>query len=223
MKNFKVVSFATNEKFYLNALNNLKQSCENNGLDCDFEIVKNLNHLNKSQVTLYKPTFIKKKLEENNCPILWIDSDALVLRKFSLPSPDGYDIGTVPNIFPNKRKKNPKTAFVIAFTPSENAFHFLKVWEHLCKPWIDIKIGDHYRFNWTRMILKKRFREISIQENLAYSIKNNVNKEKEAFIKSELSDSVYSRICKIFKLLKKINDKIKNYFYFIYKLPENKK
>lgn len=187
MEGFVITSFATKEGNYDKALEVLENSCKSNNLETDFEIINSDFH---SDITLHKPTFIKKKLQNLNCPVVWIDADALVLKSFSIPSDKLIDVGTVPNTIISKRYKNPKNSFIIAFWPNENALHFLNVWEYLCKPWITEKYGDHRRFNWTRHILNGLYSEVNLQNYLAGCIKRDIGKKKESGVYNKRFDKM---------------------------------
>lgn len=74
-----IISFFSKETPYEKEVENLIGSCERFGLKTSIEGMESCGSWELN--CAYKPFFILKKLEELNCPVLWVDADAIFVQK----------------------------------------------------------------------------------------------------------------------------------------------
>lgn len=74
-----IVSYYTLGTPYEEEVKNLIASCKKLGLNTDIVGIKPLGKWDQN--CCYKPLFLLEKLREHKKPILWIDADAMVLKK----------------------------------------------------------------------------------------------------------------------------------------------
>lgn len=74
-----VISFYTRDTFYQLEVQGLIESCEKYGVEC---CVKGIATLGSWELNCaYKPFFIHEQLQIHKRPLLWVDADAVFLRK----------------------------------------------------------------------------------------------------------------------------------------------
>src|SRR5690606_26731363 len=108
----------TGDGKYDRFLERLAESCRLHGLHGDFRIIPPAPRL---EACLQKPAFIREMLQKHDRPVVWLDADTMVRRRFELPE-GAWDIGVVPNTSRFRRRRNPTSAFVIAVAPTKPAF-----------------------------------------------------------------------------------------------------
>lgn len=132
-----IISFYTKNSLYEKWAEELKDSCKKFNLDYDIEGID----LSGSWFSncCYKPTFILKKLQEHKRPILWIDSDAILLKKPTIFSFLKSDLALQSGF---KKNFSEKWFFsgVIYSDFNEKTLDFFKRWSSLCES--EIKNGS---------------------------------------------------------------------------------
>lgn len=73
-----VVSYYTKNTPYEQEVQGLIKSCEQFGIEYSIDAIENLGSWEEN--CAFKPFFLKKKLEDLQRPILWVDADAVFLR-----------------------------------------------------------------------------------------------------------------------------------------------
>lgn len=80
MKDFPlIISFYTKKTLYQLEIQNLLESCEKWNLPIEIEGVESFGSWELN--CAYKPFFIYRKLQELKRPLLWLDADAVVVKK----------------------------------------------------------------------------------------------------------------------------------------------
>lgn len=92
--------------------------------------------------------FLQRKLKEHNKTIIWMDCDDGFIHKPILMKAD-YDVGFVDC----EVKSLEVMARILVLRPTDNCFHFLKVWDYLNKwPELEHVGGSHKRLCFARYI-----------------------------------------------------------------------
>ncbi len=117
----KLISFYTQDTIYEKEIEDLISSCEHLKIDHYIEPRKDLGCWEKN--CAQKPLFIYECLRKFNCPLLWVDSDGIVLQKPQLDLRDS-DLGLY---FNNLRTRHARNA-TIFINPTKNALKFLLLW-----------------------------------------------------------------------------------------------
>jgi hypothetical protein len=74
-----IISFYTKQTLYQLEIQNLLESCAKWGLPIEIEGIESLGSWELN--CAYKPFFIYRKLQELKRPLLWVDADAIFLKK----------------------------------------------------------------------------------------------------------------------------------------------
>lgn len=159
---YTVVSFATKDIPYINYGRNFEKNMKSLGIPYDIEYINPINPskpnkrlLNKSRkkkdVGRTRAKFLLRKLKQYNSTIIWMDCDDGLINK---PKDFGkdFDVGFIRNET-NSKDRLPITAGVFVLNPTENTFHFLKVWDYL-NSWDELEPvgGSHVRLCYARDI-----------------------------------------------------------------------
>ena len=189
---WRIISYGSSEPaLYSEAARRLRGQCESLGIDCHIPVI-DFKIVDRKHICLYKPTFILEQLNRFPIPTLWLDCDAALVGAPDLPWEDPWDLGFVPNTRRRKTRDflvktgfrarstrwvNTVSGFAVAFRPTEATFHFLAIWNYLCK-WPDLAPGgDHKRMCWARNMMK--LREVNIAQYLQKCVVRDVGKDKE--------------------------------------------
>jgi hypothetical protein len=122
-----IISFYTNDWEYPVHAARLKLECIKLGFEhCIEERPSTKDYI---QNTAIKPFFIKECLEKFKQPVLWIDVDALILKKFNITVGD-EDILACKYTNTTLLKREWAVAF-LGFNYTENSLKFLETWCHL--------------------------------------------------------------------------------------------
>ena len=145
--NIKVICFHTPNGIYPEMSERLKRSCLERHMSCEIDVVEDQGSWVKN--CAYKSKYVKTKLDEINfgCCVLWIDSDAMVLKQPSLlyscvedfaihARPGGKTIkpaGREMISLPEKWNIEPKwfESGTIFFRKTEQIMNMVEVWEKL--------------------------------------------------------------------------------------------
>lgn len=145
----KVISFGTNNDHYSRCIENLKYDCKINELPHRIEKIQSWS-VKKNEITIYKPTFIKKLLKEEQTPLLWLDVDSRIEGSVTIKNREKSDVGVSANPFESRLNKSENdinhlfSGGVFLFRPTENAIRFLDTWEELSKKvFQENGYGDH--------------------------------------------------------------------------------
>jgi hypothetical protein len=117
----KIISFYTQDTIYEKEIEDLRHSCTTLGIDHYIEARPDLGCWERN--CNQKPLFIYECLERFNEPLLWVDSDGILLQKPNLSLPD-CDLGLYFNNYPTKHARNA----TIYIAPTQPAKQFLKLW-----------------------------------------------------------------------------------------------
>lgn len=88
-----VVSFYTKNTSYEKEAEGLIASCERLSLPYDIEAIDSLGTWDKN--CCQKPSFLLRKLQKHKQPIVWVDADAVILKKPTLFDNLEYDIAAM--------------------------------------------------------------------------------------------------------------------------------
>ncbi|PIS03446.1 MAG: hypothetical protein COT85_00245 [Chlamydiae bacterium CG10_big_fil_rev_8_21_14_0_10_42_34] len=117
----KVISFYTKGTIYEKEIEDLALSCKALQIDHYIEEREDLGAWEKN--CNQKPLFILECLEKFNCPLLWVDSDGILLKKPNLNLQE-VDLGLY---FNNAKTKHARNA-TIYVSPTNNTKKFLRLW-----------------------------------------------------------------------------------------------
>jgi len=140
-----VVSFATKDEEYSVIGSRFEHNMKSLGIPYDLEYIEPIKPNNPSKWLLneqrkkrdtgrIRAKFLIRKLEEHKKTIMWIDCDDKLKGKPELPN-NKYDVGFVQ---PKKNKNFPISAGVTVFKYTDNALHFLRVWDYL-NQWAELE------------------------------------------------------------------------------------
>jgi hypothetical protein len=136
-----VVSFYTRSTIYEKEVEDLQVSCQSLSIEHYIEARPDLGSWERN--TWQKPLFILECLEKFNRPLLWVDSDAVILQKPKLQL--DCDIGLYFNDVVAKHARN-GTIFV---APTEEAKNFMQEWYRLCTSPLNLGLHpDQTVMNW---------------------------------------------------------------------------
>ncbi len=79
---FKIISMYTPDTPYEEEIKDLGKSCHQFGLESKFYPIKNLKDWVRN--TQQKASVIQQALEEFECDVVWLDADAVILKKLEL-------------------------------------------------------------------------------------------------------------------------------------------
>lgn len=163
-----VVTFATKDgkydrlgKRFENNMKSLNISYDIEYIDCITPSTPNENLLNykrqKKDTGRTRGEFLKRKLVEHNKTIIWMDCDDGFSYKPSLPS-NQFDVGFVDS---EDGIRLPIMARLLVLNPTDNALHFLSIWDYLNKwPELEPVGGSHIRLCHARHICSdKKYRK----------------------------------------------------------------
>lgn len=157
MSDYIVISFATNDHYadigrrFEENLNDLQVPYDMEYIDPYEPDQASLRFCRKEEDRVKcatcrkgKVTHILKKLEEYDKTLIWLDCDDMLLARPIIHNFQ-FDVGfcLAPE---NKRKVRTVMANAIAFNPTDNARHFLRVWRYL-NDWPELEAGgdEHIR------------------------------------------------------------------------------
>ena len=181
---FTVITYGTKDGIYDKYLNRLKESCHAHNINFHGETI---SPRSRAGATLIKPSFIKDKLDSFKKPVIWLDADAVISGSFQLPG-DPWDVGVTPNTAYVDRKRNPVSAFLLAFRPTPSAFYFLDIWKRLCEAnWIVHRNLDHGRLSWARMIADYQYHEVDLTSYVKGKVTRDAGKPQGSTIKGRWS------------------------------------
>ena len=146
MKTFPlIVCYYTQDTFYQLEVQNLIASCEKWGLAYHAEPIPSFGSWEMN--CAYKPLFLYQKLEELQCPLFWVDADAVFLKKPSWLEVFSSDMAV--RITQEFGQDHP--SFVISgsvyVNNTEKARRVLKAWarkciDHLSDPQRTVELWD---------------------------------------------------------------------------------
>src|SRR3990167_9400934 len=122
----QIVSFYTKNTIYEKEIEDFSHSTHSLGVKCYIEEREDLGDWQRN--CCQKPRFILECLERFQRPLLWIDSDGILLQRPDL-SMEGYDFGFYFNDFEQKYARS-ATIYVGA---TQEAADFLKLWDRSCQ------------------------------------------------------------------------------------------
>lgn len=167
-----LISYGTRNTKYADHLARLDSSALSVGNSTSFETIPKCDRRN---ACLFKPTFIKLKLLTLGTTVTWLDADAFLLEKISLPGGE-WDVGFMDNN--RKSKLNEKASVCIAFRPTIPALRFIETWEHFCSYTV-AKGSDHSKMNYTRFVLEGEYTESDITPSVTGTLIRDYGKGKE--------------------------------------------
>lgn len=126
-----IVSYYTRNTGYQEEVKNLIASCEKIGLFYDIVGIESQGTWNKN--CCYKPQFLLKKLQEYQRPIVWIDADAIFLKKPLLFETLTCDIAL--RIYDDLPIEHPSKIITgtVYLQNHPNVYKLLKVWDIECQ------------------------------------------------------------------------------------------
>ena len=132
-----IISFFTKDTIYEKEVEELIESCNLLHLDFIIEEKKDLGSWQKN--CCQKPLFIHECLQKYKRPLLWVDADAIILKKPDLLLNQG-DVSFYFNHWEEKRAR----AGTILALPSKEALHFFHLWHLKCHEKQDFPHGDQH-------------------------------------------------------------------------------
>lgn len=139
MTEYTYISFATEGKYEIHA-KEWKENMLRLGLKHRIRIVKDLTPVPGETFTAHKKAvgrkirvkYIQRMLEDLQSPIIWMDCDDKFSGAPVLPEGE-FDFGYVRNKIHAVKERLPIIAGILTFHPTENAKHFLRIWNYLCE------------------------------------------------------------------------------------------
>lgn len=125
-----IVSFYTKDSLYEEEIRDLILSCEALKLEYSINGVVSLGSWEKN--CCYKPKFLLEKLLVYKKPLLWIDADAIIIKKPFIDNFLQYDFGFRFK-YDEKDKKQGIRSGTIFINYSEESIEFLKKWDQECQ------------------------------------------------------------------------------------------
>lgn len=126
-----IISFFTENTIYEREVEDLLSSCRSLDLEHHIASEKDLGSWEKN--CCQKPRFILESLKKFQKPLLWVDADAMILRKPSIDAFQTFDIG-----FYFQEEMNRARAGTIYVAPTKAAFDFLEKWDRTCQERLSI-------------------------------------------------------------------------------------
>lgn len=139
-----IISYFTENTIYENEIQGLKTTCVELKLKTDIEKIVNLGSWEKN--CLFKPSFILKKLKEHKRSLLWVDSDAVFLKKPNLLKNLDCDIAL--KRFEEYSEDDPNKFFAgtIFFNYNDRTLDFVKRWADFSNETNGTMMGDQETF-----------------------------------------------------------------------------
>jgi len=124
-----IVSYYTLDTGYEEEIKNLINSCEKLGLQTDFVGIKSRGKWDQN--CCYKPQFLMKKLQEHQRPLVWVDADAVILKKPLLLENLTCDIAV--RVYEDLPVSHPSKVYTgtVYFGNTPGAFELLKLWDEI--------------------------------------------------------------------------------------------
>ncbi len=124
-----VISFYTIDTPYEEEVKHLRRSCEEFGIAHDIEGIPSSGSWEMNCV--FKPIFILKKMEEVGRPLLWVDADAVFVRKLDGLTAFSADLGVRMYDCPDDHRSRivSSTVFINA---TKEAKRVVKMWAEEC-------------------------------------------------------------------------------------------
>jgi len=155
------VNYYTLDTGYEQEVKNLIQSCEKLSLETDFVGIDSKGSWEHN--CCHKPQFLLKMLEKHKRPIVWIDADAVILKKPLFFDSLECDIALrIYDDLPLEHPSKVNTATVY-LQNTEQVKELLKLWEARCHYVLENKIGG----SWDQSAL----RDVLFQEGSPITVK----------------------------------------------------
>ena len=124
-----IISFYTIGTPYEEEVKFLRDSCETFGIEYKIEGIPSAGSWEMN--CAFKPIFILKKLEELNCPVLWVDADAVFVKKPEILAVFSADLGVRMYDCPDDHRSRivSSTVFVNA---TDSAKRVVRLWAEEC-------------------------------------------------------------------------------------------
>ncbi len=120
-----VVSFYTDDPYYSNEVLGLKRTCQQFDMEYDIECLPSSGSWTAN--CAMKGPFLKRKMQQHNRPLLWLDADALVLQK-----PEMFD-GFLYEFAAYWHKNVELISATLYFAPTVVSKTLLSMWAKLCE------------------------------------------------------------------------------------------
>ncbi len=149
-----IVSYCTKDSLYEEEIKDLILSCASLKLEYSIESIVSLGSWEKN--CCYKPKYILEKLITHKKPLLWVDADAIIVKKPIIDNFLNYDFGFRFKYDENKNKKSIRSGTIfINYTPE--SINFLKTWDIECQK----QLNDQNKVHevWDERCLYKLIRE----------------------------------------------------------------
>lgn len=125
-----IISYYTKDTIYEEEIKDLILSCNNLNIEYQFEGLETLGSWEKN--CCFKPKYILKKLIETKKSLLWIDADAIILKKPILSdSFENCDIAFCPKYQDSQITSLHAGTLLINYT--KNAISLLERWDKECQ------------------------------------------------------------------------------------------
>lgn len=144
-----LVSYYTLGTGYEEEVKNLIASCEKWGIQHDIVGIDSKGAWDQN--CCYKPRFLLEKLEEHQCPLFWVDADAVVLQKPTLFDTLTCDIAL--RIYKELPLEHPSKLITgtLFFRPTDKAKKLLELWDEECQKMLEENEAEV----WDQIALKR--------------------------------------------------------------------
>lgn len=162
MSNYTIISFATIDGKYDIFAYHFEENMKDLNIPYDLEYIEPVMPVKSNKRLLgrkrqkkdqcrIRGNFLQRKLKEHNSTIIWMDCDDGLTSVPELPKLN-FDVGFIKNQ-DKHRHRLPIMARLLVLKPTDNAYHFLKVWDYLNSwPELEPAGGDHIRLCYARHI-----------------------------------------------------------------------
>lgn len=125
-----IISYSTKDSLYEEEIKDLIFSCKSLGLEYSIDTVNSLGSWEKN--CCFKPEFILQKLLSYKKSLLWVDSDAIIIKKPPIDKFLKYNFAFRFKVDENKNKKDIISS-TIFINYSMDSINFLKSWAEECQ------------------------------------------------------------------------------------------